>query len=210
MSSRQLLEHRENTKIITLNELVQEFSEPERLRLQLTVKVKKKPLDIGSFAYLIRGKNKSVHDDRGTPLVIESFVESRRELIVRVLESFVGLRDKSVLANFFHTEYFIDWLNAEGYREIFSSSVDAQKAYRDYTAHLNQKISDKKLKPRTASSYQTRASSLIKLLYPDNSVHILAGAVRIVPDRGLNRPWFPRHSPSSGNSVSHTLLETAA
>lgn len=26
----------------------------------------------------------------------------------------------------------------------------------------------------------------------------------------LNRPWFPRHSPSSGNSVSHTLLETAA
>ncbi|MFT2189226.1 hypothetical protein [Pseudomonas putida] len=26
----------------------------------------------------------------------------------------------------------------------------------------------------------------------------------------LNRPWFPRHSPSSGNSVSHTLLATAA
>ncbi|ORL53297.1 hypothetical protein [Pseudomonas putida] len=26
----------------------------------------------------------------------------------------------------------------------------------------------------------------------------------------MNRPWFPRHSPSSGNSVSHTLLETAA
>ena len=27
---------------------------------------------------------------------------------------------------------------------------------------------------------------------------------------GMNRPWFSRHSPSSGNSVSHTLLETAA
>jgi len=26
----------------------------------------------------------------------------------------------------------------------------------------------------------------------------------------MNRPWFSRHSPSSGNSVSHTLLETAA
>lgn len=26
----------------------------------------------------------------------------------------------------------------------------------------------------------------------------------------LNRPWFPRHSPSSENSVSHTLLATAA
>lgn len=28
--------------------------------------------------------------------------------------------------------------------------------------------------------------------------------------RILNRPWFPRHSPSSENSVSHTLLATAA
>ena len=26
----------------------------------------------------------------------------------------------------------------------------------------------------------------------------------------LNRPWFPRHSPSSGNSVSHTLLAITA
>ncbi|MFP3332805.1 hypothetical protein SB761_18995, partial [Pseudomonas sp. SIMBA_064] len=30
------------------------------------------------------------------------------------------------------------------------------------------------------------------------------------PPKEMNRPWFPRHSPSSGNSVSHTLLETAA
>ena len=30
------------------------------------------------------------------------------------------------------------------------------------------------------------------------------------PKAGVNRPWFSRHSPSSGNSVSHTLLETAA
>lgn len=183
MDCRQKFEHRANTEIITLNEVAREFSEPERLRLQLSVKVKKKPLDIGSFAYFIRGKNESVHDDRGTPLVIESFVESRRGLIVKVLESFVGLRDKSVVANFFHTEYFIDWLNAKGYKAVFSSSVDAQKAYRDYTAHLNQKIFNQKLKPITASHYQSRAVKLIELLYPDNSLHILAGAVRITPER---------------------------
>ena len=41
-------------------------------------------------------------------------------------------------------------------------------------------------------------------------------SARIIIDRSdhhsiyVNRPWFPRHSPSSGNSVSHTLLETAA
>lgn len=184
MNSRQQFEYRANTKIITLNEVGQEFAEPERLRLQLSAKVKKKPLDIGSFAYFIRGKNESVHDDRGTPLVIESFVESRRELIVKLLESSVGLRDKSVLANFFHTEYFIDWLNADGYKDIFASAVDAQKAYRDYTAHLNHKILRQKLKPGTASSYQSRAAKLIELLYPEESLHILAGAVRIAPERG--------------------------
>ncbi len=98
MNSRQQFEHRPNTQIITLSEVTQEFSNPELLRLQLNPKVKKKPLDIGSLAYFIRGKNDSIWDDRGTPVVMESLVENRRELIVKLLESFVGLRDQSVLA----------------------------------------------------------------------------------------------------------------
>ncbi|MEW9902356.1 hypothetical protein [Pseudomonas putida] len=32
----------------------------------------------------------------------------------------------------------------------------------------------------------------------------------IVFYKDVNRPWFPRHSPSSENGVSHTLLATAA
>lgn len=71
MNSRQQLEHRANTQIITLSEVTQEFAEPERLRLQLSPKLRKKPFDIGSFAYVIRVKNESVWDDRGTPVVIE-------------------------------------------------------------------------------------------------------------------------------------------
>ncbi|HEP8349228.1 TPA: hypothetical protein VDT84_005727 [Pseudomonas aeruginosa] len=184
MNSRQQFEHRANTQIITLSEVAYEFAEPERLRLQLSPKVMKKSLDIGSFAYLLRGKNESVRDDRGTPVGIESFVESRRELIVRLLESFVGLRDKTVLLRLTLTAYFIDWLNAQGYREIFASAAQAQQAYRDYTAHLNHQIAHHVLKPVSAKNSQLNVSRIIGLLYPEDSHHILAGAVSINAEKG--------------------------
>ncbi|WP_434223101.1 DUF7740 domain-containing protein [Pseudomonas aeruginosa] len=40
--------------------------------------------------------------------------------------------------------------------------------------------------------------------------YIIHHLVNLPDEVILNRPWFSRHSPSSGNSVSHTLLETAA
>lgn len=184
MNSRQQLEHRANTQIITLSEVMQEFSEPERLRLQLSSKVMKKPLDIGSLAYFIRGKNKSIYDSRGTPVVTGSFVESRRELIVRLLESFVGRRDTSVLTFFRCVEYFIDWLNTESYREVFASEAHAQQAYRDYSAHLNNLVFQRKWKRISASNSQVIIAKLIEVLYPESSHHVLAGAVRIKREIG--------------------------
>lgn len=154
MNNRQQFEHRANTQIITLGEITHEFAEPERLRLQLSPKVLKKPFDIGSFAYVIRGKNESIFDDRGTPVGIESFVENRRELIMRLLETFVGQRELTVLTRLRNTEYLIDWLNAKGYRELFASAAQAQQAYREYTAHLNHQINHQKLKPSTGKNMQ--------------------------------------------------------
>ncbi|MCL9803405.1 hypothetical protein [Pseudomonas sp. AKS31] len=184
MDSRQQFEHRADTRIITLSEVTKEFAEPENLRLQLSPNVRKKPFDIGSFAYVIRGKNGSVFDDRGTPVVIESFVESRRELIVRLLEFFVGQRDMTVLTRLKTVEYFIDWLNMHGYREVFANAGQAQQAYRDYTAHLNYQIAHKVWKPLTARNSQVFISKLMELLYPEDSYHILAGAVTITSRSG--------------------------
>lgn len=195
MNSRQQFEHRPNTQIITLSEVTQEFSNPELLRLQLNPKVKKKPLDIGSLAYFIRGKNDSIWDDRGTPVVMESLVENRRELIVKLLESFVGLRDQSVLAILYNTESVFDWLSVNGYREIFASAPDAQRAYRDYTAYLNRQIAHQVMRPITAKNYQQALIKIIECLYPKASHHILAGAVRIVGRRG-----------SAGASAAHFEL----
>lgn len=184
MYSREQFEHRTNTQIIKLSEVTYDFAEPERLRLQLSPKELKKPFDIGSFAYFIRGGNEKTWDDRGTPVVIESFIESRRELVMRLLESLVGLRDSSVRARLRFTEYFIDWLNAQGYREVFASALQAQKAYQNYTAHLNHQIAHQAWKPVSALNYQRNASTLIELLYPEDSHYILAGAVRIIAEKG--------------------------
>lgn len=184
MNSRQHFEHRANTQIITLSEVTHEFAKPERLRLQLSPKVLKKPFDIGSFAYLLRGKNDNVWDDRGTPVVIESFVENRREMIVRLLESFVGQRDRTVQTRLKLLEYIIDWLNTQGYREIFASADQAQQAYQAYTAHLNHQIAHQKLKPNSAKGWQQDFSRVIELLYPEDHHHILAGAVPINAERG--------------------------
>lgn len=163
---------------------MQEFAKPELLRLQLHPKVKKKPLDIGSFAYAIRGKNESIWDDRGTPVVIQSLVVSRRELIIKILESFLGLRERSVAAIFYNTERVLEWLDANGFREIFASAPDAQRAYRDYTAYLNAKIAHQTIRPVTAKNYQKALIGIIQLAYPETSHHILAGAIKIVALRG--------------------------
>lgn len=184
MNNRQKFVHRTDTHIITLSEVTQEFAEPERLRLQLSPKVLRKPFDIGSFAYLIRGANESVHEDRGTPVVIESFVESRRELIVRLLESFVGQRDKTILGRLKHIEKFIDWLNTHGYREVFVGVGQAQQAYRDYTAHLNHLISHQVWKPLSAKNSQVSVFKFIALLFPEDSYHIRAGAITITAEAG--------------------------
>ncbi|UST68627.1 hypothetical protein [Pseudomonas moraviensis] len=178
------LVQRANTKVITLSQLTEDYSHPEFLRLKVSASVMKKPLDIGSFAYAIRGKNSRVQDDRGSPVVISSFIPSRRRMIQVLLESFVGLRDTSVVGIFTNTAWFVDWLNANGYRNIFSSEVEAQSAFRDYTAYLNERILHGEMKPLTASNYQTSATRLIELLYPRYSHYIGAGAVAISRQRG--------------------------
>lgn len=184
MNSRQQFEHRANTRIITLKEIEPEYSEPERLRLQLSVRTLKKPLDLGSLAYFICGKNECDRDDRGTPVVIGSLIESRRELIVKLLESFRGLRERSVMTYFKQTEYFVAWLNTNGYREVFASVSDSQRAYRDYTGYLNHQVHHQKRNVTSASSFQMAAARLIELIYPEDSHYVLAGAVRIIPEKG--------------------------
>lgn len=177
-------EHRAGTKIINLKDINHELSEHELLLLGLPETVKKKPLDFGSFAYFLRGKNDYNQRGSSRPVVLESLVESRRELIARLLESLIGLRPKSVLTYYVHADYFVDWLNMNGYRELFYCEADAQRAFRDFTAHLNNKIHHLQMKPVTASGYQNVAAKIVQILYPESSHNIIAGAVNIISEKG--------------------------
>ena len=115
---------------------LEDFSEPERLLVRLTRSVKKKGLDFGSFAYADTRADLNVHEDRGEYVVLSSFVESRRELILAIIQSLFTLREESVLQNFVRIRLFIRWLNREGFVRLFESEEEAQRAYVGYTAHL--------------------------------------------------------------------------
>ncbi|MFL1546845.1 hypothetical protein [Pseudomonas sp. O39] len=176
------------TNVITLVDAMQPILEPELLRLQLSKKIRKKPIDIGSLAYFVRGKNLNSHDDCGTPVVKSSFVESRRNLIMMLLESYAVMRESSILTWNYRSEYFIEWLNNNGYKEIFASDVYAQQAYRDFTSYLNHRIMVGEIKPLTASGYQDGAVNIIELLYPDTFHYILSGVVKILAPSGSATP----------------------
>ncbi|WP_350599422.1 hypothetical protein [Pseudomonas sp. 65/3-MNA-CIBAN-0223] len=130
---------------------------------------------------------------------MESFDESRRDLIKGLLESFIGRRDETVLLRFNHTERFIDWVDNEGYKNTFTDEVQAQNAYRDYTALLNHQIAHQLLKPTTAFQIQSVAAKLIEIVFPDAYHNILAGAIKIKPERG-----------SESASGAHVALYTDA
>lgn len=180
MSSQTSFEHRANTRIIKLDRVAQEFVKPERLRLKLSSRVSRKKLDIGSWAYFLRGDNESIHDDRGTPVVVESFIQSRRQVIRCFLDLSIGQRDKTVLTMFVRIGYFIDWLNLNGYQDVFAGVAEAQHAYRGYSAYLNHRIAIQELRPVSAANLQTTIIRLIERLYPEGSHYILSGAVRFV------------------------------
>ena len=179
---------RPRTKVITAAELGQTFINPELIRLQLSKKVKKKPLDVGSLAYFLRGRNASVMDDRGTPVVKSSLIASRQKLVVNLLESFIGRREYSILLSFTRAEYFVNWLNSENYREMFDTHIRAQEAYRDFTAHLNSRIINNEIRPLTAHGYQNTAIQILSFIYPIDYHNILSAATIINAEKGSAPP----------------------
>ncbi|EKG35659.1 hypothetical protein Pav037_4088 [Pseudomonas syringae pv. avellanae str. ISPaVe037] len=168
-----------------------EFSHPELLQIQLSKQVLTKPLDIGCLAYKKRsGENKS-KNLAGTPVVLASLDVNRRDLIIGLLEAFVGLGDQAMLTRFRHLTYFFDWVDAQDSLCILGGPSYAQQIYREFTDYLRAKIAQGAIKPITASSYQVSAIIVFGILYPSVSSHIVAGAYRII---GVKESLAPRES----------------
>ncbi|NMY50115.1 hypothetical protein [Pseudomonas sp. WS 5011] len=182
-----------DTNVITVDQIHQDFLHPERLRLQLSdARVMKAPLDVGSLAYFKRGKNKNSSEVRGIPVVESSLVESRRKLVVSILDSFLKLRNTTIMLRFRLSESVITWLNCNGYVDVFSDAVQASKAFAGYSDYLNGAIIEQSFSPRHASSLQMVLRNFIEWQFPDDYQYVLSSAVFISPARKTIRP--PRQS----------------
>lgn len=182
-----------DTDIITRDQIGREFLRPELLRLQLgDERVKKSPIDIGSLAYCKRSATYRDHLGRGVPVVESSLVKSRRKLIITLLDWLQGFRDTTVLLRWRLLESVIDWLNESGFVEIFSDSVQASKAYVDYTNFLNGLLMNGRFTPRHANALQKVFQQLVRLQMPEDFKYIVRSALVISPARNEIRP--PRQS----------------
>lgn len=171
-----------DTDVITCDQIGQDFLRPERLRLQLIdTKAMKSPIDVGSLAYLNRGKNTRRTEVRGTPVVESSLVESRRKLVINLLDSFVGMRNTTLTLRFRLSESVVTWLNSNGYVDIFSDAAQASKAYANYTDYLNGMIMERKFSPRHANALQKAFQNFVEWQFPDDFKYVIRSAVVISP-----------------------------
>lgn len=179
------------TRVIAVDEISQEHVFPERLRLKLAnAKGYKSPIDIGSIAYATRGEARSKEfDNAGTISVVESsLVESRRELVVKFLDSLIGLRDNSIVTQFRVLHVIVNWLNANGYVEIFADVSCASRAYADYTSYLNDSIRKGDFAPQHAAKCQNILQFIIGLQFSSVVDYVVRSAVPIARQRKAIKP----------------------
>ncbi|MGP5450923.1 hypothetical protein ACTXOX_24565 [Pseudomonas helleri] len=185
--------HRE-TDIFTVAQLSQEFLRPERIRIQLNKDVKALPIDIGCFAYVERGRNKSHIDSRCNPVVEMSLFKDRLELIRRVIASFAIMGNHRTI----HSEcrYFaqlLTWCDTNNHTDVFSTASSTITAYQSYTQHLNHLIAVGEIVPVSACNFQRAFIRLIGLRFPEESRYIIGNAIRIRFNRGGVKPPREQH-----------------
>lgn len=184
-----------DTTVITLDQIGREYLCPERLRLQLAnARGYKSPIDIGSIAYTKRGAARSRgYTDSGTiPVVESSLVESRRTLVMSLLDTLIGLRDNTIVTSFRIIQVVVDWLNRNGYEEIFTDASRAAGAYADYTSCLNDSVRAGRFAPLHAAKCQNYLRLIIGLQFPDIVEYIVRSATTIAGQKNAIKP--PRES----------------
>ncbi|EKF7416836.1 TPA: hypothetical protein MXR76_006397 [Pseudomonas aeruginosa] len=185
--------HRE-TDVVTVAQLTQEFLRPERIRIQFDSRVKALPFDIGCLAYAKRGENESHIDDRCNPVVEGSLVESRRELLRRILASFSIMGNQRTIYS--ECRYFtrvMSWCDANSYSDAFSGASYAKAAYLSYTQYLNHLISTGDIVPISANNFQRAFAKLLEICFPVECRYIISAAIPIRFSRGSRKPPREEH-----------------
>lgn len=162
-----------------------EILHPERLALSLSHR--KSPVDIGVYAYAIRGKVRPV----GYWVDESSLIPSRRKMIVAWLDKMwvSGAQGNSIETDVKNFEYAINWCDENGCGDLMCTPEAAQRAYMEFTSYLYQEISNGRASPLSCQARQTILRRVLALQFPSDYEYIVASASPVKNRReGLEPP----------------------
>lgn len=165
--------------VMTRKELGSEILRPEQVLLSLPDSNRAKPVDVGCLCFSKRAQRKSGwntnREVQALPVVLESFIEHRREFVARYLDKVAvsGLRDETVNSDIRDIGHAFEWMDANGHTGFLANGEAAEQAYVDFTDYLYHQIQNGKLGVNTAAKRQTRLmQQVIGLMFPDSEYRI--------------------------------------
>lgn len=165
--------------VVTRKELGPEILRPEQVLLSLPESKNAKPIDLGCFCFSKRMERKlgwnTNRETQALPVVLESFIEHRREFVARYLDKIAvsGLRDESICSDIRAIMRTFDWADANNHTDFLASEEAAEQAYIGFTDYLYHQIQNDKLGVNTAARCQkVFMQHVIGLMFPDAEYRI--------------------------------------
>jgi len=170
------------------------------------VKVGNETADLGALCYLRRADQ--VRRGQNKPQLVDpnSLLPGRRETVRRLIEQISqeckssGRRHNSVFVEFKYVVRFIGWCDRTGHVGIFGTAEDARRAFREYVAHLKERIRTNDMKAFTAAQQQNALKKVLNEHFGIDTIH--AGVHLVVATNRSRTPTPIPDSVSQGKVLS--------
>jgi hypothetical protein len=171
-----------DTQVVPYSMISQVGINPENVCILFSQDIKAYPLDFGSVAYSKRisvARSTSIKD-WCAPVVVESLVTARRELLFGVFDLLGRYKNPVTGRNICsHIMRILGWCDERNFTLVFIDASETSRVYRDYTDFLNGLILSNLITPQSANSLQRSFSTLCKISFPDNYLSISSSAPAI-------------------------------
>ena len=176
------------TEDIDFSDLSRVASNAQNIRINFDSGVLKRPLDLGSLAFSQRGEvSKNSRDQRSLPVVQQSLVIGRPELLLGIYEFLCQYSNHKTVVNFCAAvKQIFDWCDAVGHTNVFLDEQATSQVYRAYSDHLYQLILHGSYNPLTAHKLQRTFCRVTEIAFPSGHLHISSSAIAIKAPRRNN------------------------
>lgn len=173
-----------DTMIYTLEDLCEEVTHPELVRLSLP-EVAMVPFDIGALAYSVRdipvSRKKIRATSDATPVDEKSLRQERIGLVEAILDVVVkDYKRQSSIYPFLGTiRLVIDWFDLNNHQDVFLNPDLCRRAYLDYIAALEHKLHvTRELGKIRCSFLQSIVKRLIELKFGKEAALSIIGGIK--------------------------------